>query len=155
MVGGRVDVLDGQRFPNSAQSAEVNWAPRSEVRLVGTPNLAIQPLIRASAHVVAEMSFTGIASGHLDHLSTIVKMYAWPSDCGNGPTRSTWRCPKRLSGALNLSNGDLMCLPTLLDWQSAHSRHHVRTSLLRLCQTKRSDTTRVVGTGPRLSLIHI
>ena len=53
-------------FPSSAQSADVNWAPRSEVRLEGTPNLAIQPLMSASAHVVAEMSLTGIASGHLD-----------------------------------------------------------------------------------------
>ena len=61
-------------LPNSAQSAEVNWAPRSEVRLVGMPNLAIHPLMRASAHVVAEMSLTGTASGHLDQRSTIVKM---------------------------------------------------------------------------------
>ena len=61
-------------FPSSAQSAEVNWAPRSDVRLEGTPNLAIQPLMSASAHVAAEMSLTGIASGHLDQRSTIVKM---------------------------------------------------------------------------------
>ena len=95
-------------FPNSAQREEVNWAPRSEVRLVGTPNLAIQPLMSASAHVVAEMSLTGIVSGHLDQRSIIVKMYEWPSDWGSGPTRSTWRCPNLLSGAANLSYGCLL-----------------------------------------------
>ena len=60
-------------LPISAQREDVNWAPRSEVRLLGTPNLATQPRMRALAHVVAVMSGTGIASGHLDHLSTIVK----------------------------------------------------------------------------------
>ena len=64
----------------------MNWAPRSEVRLVGTPNLATHPLMRVSAHDAAEMLWTGTASGHLDHLSTIVKMYVWSSDCGKGPT---------------------------------------------------------------------
>ena len=125
---------------SSAQSEEVNWAPPSEVRLVGTPNLATHPRMRASAHVAAEMSWTGTASGHLDHLSTIVKMYVWPSDCGKGPTKSTCRWPKRLSGAANFSKGVLMCLPTLLPWQSSQSRqsrHQALTSLLRLCQMKR------------------
>ena len=57
----------------SAQSKDVNWAPRSDVRLVGTPKRATQPRISALAHVAAVMSGTGMASGHLDHLSTIVK----------------------------------------------------------------------------------
>ena len=57
----------------SAQSEDMNCAPRSEVTLVGTPNRATQPRINALAHVAAVMSGTGMASGHLDHLSTIVK----------------------------------------------------------------------------------
>ena len=59
---------------NSAQREEVNWAPRSEVRLVGMPNLAIHPRMRAFAQDAAEMSASGTASGHRDQLSTIVKM---------------------------------------------------------------------------------
>ena len=73
----------------SDQSEDVNCAPRSEVRFVGTINRATQPRISALAHVAAVMSETGMASGHLDHLSTIVKTYAMPSDWGSGPTRST------------------------------------------------------------------
>ena len=48
--------------------------PRSDVRLVGTPNLDTHPPMRALTHDVAVMSATGTASGHLDHLSAIVKM---------------------------------------------------------------------------------
>ena len=56
-----------------AQSEDVNWAPRSDVRLVGTPKRAIHPRMSALAHVAAVMSGTGMGSGHLDHLSTMVK----------------------------------------------------------------------------------
>ena len=57
----------------SAQSEDVNWAPQSDVSLVGTPKRATQPRMSALAHMAAVMSGTGMASGHLDHLSTIVK----------------------------------------------------------------------------------
>ena len=67
-------------LPISVHSEEVNCVPLSEVRLLGTPNLATQPRMRALAHVLAVMSGTGIASGHLDHLSTIVKTYECPPD---------------------------------------------------------------------------
>ena len=67
-------------LPISVHSEEVNCAPLSEVRLLGTPNLATQPRMRALAHAVAMMSGTGIASGHLDHLSAMVKTYECPSD---------------------------------------------------------------------------
>ena len=68
-------ILIGRVLLNSDQMADVNCVPRSEVRLVGTPSLATQPRMRAFAHDGAEMSGTGTASGHLDHLSTMVKMY--------------------------------------------------------------------------------
>ena len=56
-----------------AQMAEVNWAPRSDVSVSGTPNLEIHPLIRASAQAVVDVHFSGIASAHLVDLSTMVK----------------------------------------------------------------------------------
>ena len=56
---------------SSDQSEEVNWAPRSKVRLPGIPNLAIHPRMRAFAHEAAEMSASGTASGHRNHLSTL------------------------------------------------------------------------------------
>ena len=59
------------------------------------------------------------------------------------------RWPKRLSGAATRSKGVRTCLPTLLAWQSRHSRHQILMSLFMLCQTNLSDTARVVGTGPR------
>ena len=74
VVGGGVDILIDKTSLSSAQRAEVNCALWSEVRFVGTPNLATQPQMRALAQAAAEMSASGTASGHRDHLSTIVKM---------------------------------------------------------------------------------
>ena len=56
-----------------AQMAEVNWAPRSDVSVSGTPNLEIHPQIRASAQDVVDVHFRGIASAQRVDLSIMVK----------------------------------------------------------------------------------
>lgn len=56
-----------------AQMADVNWAPRSEVKVAGTPNREIQPWNRAEAQLAVDISARGRASGHLVDLSTMVK----------------------------------------------------------------------------------
>ena len=55
------------------QMAEVNWAPRSDASVSGTPNLEIHPLIMASAQEVVDVHFSRIASAHRVDLSTMVK----------------------------------------------------------------------------------
>ena len=51
----------------------VNWAPLSDVMVAGTPNQETQPAKRALAQSEAVMDERGMASGHLDVLSIIVK----------------------------------------------------------------------------------
>ena len=53
--------------------ADVNWAPLSEVIILGTPKREIQLYIKAETSVGVEMSGTGMASGHRVKRSTIVK----------------------------------------------------------------------------------
>ena len=48
---------------------DVNWAPRSEVILAGTPNLAIQPEMRALAQSAADMEDRGTTLGQQKVLS--------------------------------------------------------------------------------------
>ena len=57
----------------SDQIAEVNWAPLSEVRRAGTPNLDTQAEIKARAQDSVVMEDKGTASGHLEVLSIIVR----------------------------------------------------------------------------------
>jgi hypothetical protein len=54
-------------------TAAVNWAPLSEVRAAGTPNLETQAAMKASAQSTADIVLTGTASTHRVDLSTNVK----------------------------------------------------------------------------------
>ena len=54
--------------------ADENCVPLSEVRVAGTPNLATQEDMKAAAHVLAVISFSGTASSHLVVLSIMVRM---------------------------------------------------------------------------------
>ncbi|KAL1516098.1 hypothetical protein ABEB36_000022 [Hypothenemus hampei] len=56
----------------------------------GTPKRQIQLSKNEVAMVVAEMSLTGMASGHRVVRSIAVSMYLCPLDSGKGPTMSTW-----------------------------------------------------------------
>ena len=69
---------------------DVNCDLLSEVMTEGIPNRGIQYLNMAPAHSVAVIDLMGIASGHLEVLSTMVKRYEKPLDSGNGPTKSTF-----------------------------------------------------------------
>ena len=74
----------------------------------GTPNLGIQCQTKAAVHVAAVTSLIGIASGHLENLSTIVIRYRWSSEGGSGPTKSRCRLPNLLSAGLYVTTGALV-----------------------------------------------
>ena len=57
----------------SDQMEDVNWAPRSEVRIDGTANLETQVEIKAQVQDSEVMEDSGTASGHLEILSIIVR----------------------------------------------------------------------------------
>ena len=65
-------------IPKRAQScchvADENCVPLSEVRVAGTPNLATQEDMKAAAHMLAVISFSGTASSRLVVLSIILRM---------------------------------------------------------------------------------
>jgi hypothetical protein len=64
------------RRPHTAShSADVNWAPLSEVRVSGTPCRAIQWANNAWAQSAAVVARNGTASIHLVVLSIIVNKY--------------------------------------------------------------------------------
>ena len=56
---------------NSKERTNRGWAPQSEVRRAGTPNLETQVEIKARAQVSVVMDDSGTASGHLEVLSII------------------------------------------------------------------------------------
>jgi hypothetical protein len=57
------------RLHRPAHRGDMNWAPLSNVMVAGTPNLDTQQAKRA----VAVMDERGMASGHLEVRSIIVK----------------------------------------------------------------------------------
>ena len=74
----------------SDKSAEVNWAPLFKVRRAGTPNLETQVEMKAREQDSAVMEDSGTASGHLEVLSIMVRIYEYPWLEGRGPTISRW-----------------------------------------------------------------
>ena len=71
-AGGRM--RNFQRFTDSAQMEDVNWAPRSAVKRAETPKHEIQVEIKARAQDSAEIEVNGVASGHGVVQSIIVKL---------------------------------------------------------------------------------
>ena len=61
------------RLHRPPHKADVNWAPLSDVMVAGTPNRDTQPAKRALAQLAAAMDDSGMASGHLEVRSIIVK----------------------------------------------------------------------------------
>ena len=93
-----------------AHKAEVNWRPWSDVMMDGTPNLATHADMSTSTQSSAAMDFRGMASSHLDDLSTMVNRYLNPSvEAGRGPTRSTCTWVKRRSGTGTGWTGAVLC----------------------------------------------
>jgi hypothetical protein len=113
--------------------AEVNCVPLSEVSCAGTPYLEIQPVMRASAQLVAAMSRMGRASGQREDLFTTVKGYLLPQVAtGRGPTMSTWMWVKRLAGMAMGCTATMCCLEALALSHCWQFLTHAATSLLRL-----------------------
>ena len=77
---------------------DMNWAPRSEFILAGTPNLEIQPEMRALAQSDTEMEDRGTDSGKPKVLLRMVNRKVNPVELGRGPTRSTWMWENLLAG---------------------------------------------------------
>ena len=55
-----------RREHKTSQMEDVNWALQSKVVLAGTPNLVIQPVMRALAQSGAEMEDRETASGQCE-----------------------------------------------------------------------------------------
>ncbi len=83
------------RLHRPAHRADVNWVPLSDVMVSGTLNTDIQPTKRAPAQSAVVMDESGMASGHLEVQSNIVKRQVWPREGGSGPTRLLWMWAKR------------------------------------------------------------
>ena len=62
-----------RREHKMSQMEDVNWASRFKVIFAGTPNLEIQPEMKALAQSVAEMEARGTASVQKEVLSWMVK----------------------------------------------------------------------------------
>jgi len=72
----------GAGFQSLLEAAVGPLTPRSDVKLVGTPNLQIQPPTKASAQGVAVVDTKGKASNYHIVLSITVRMWVWPSEEG-------------------------------------------------------------------------
>ena len=64
-----------RRLVIAFQMSDVNWDPRSEVILFGTPKRATQFWLKALATVMVSMSLIGTASGQRVNRSMIVSRY--------------------------------------------------------------------------------
>jgi hypothetical protein len=133
----------------SDHKAEANCVPLSVVITLGTPNLKIQPAIRASAHVATSMFISGTASNQRVDLSIIVIMYLKPAaDVGRGPTKSTCRWLNLLSGTGIACTATVACVVTLARWQCWQSRHHLVASVAIPRHTTHLDNNRFVARMP-------
>ena len=127
---------------------EVNWAPLSDVMMSGTPKRATHSSSSTLAHVAADVSATGYASGHRVDRSTMVNRCVVPRAAGSGPTRSTWRWENRRCGTAMGCGSTWTCLVTLPRWHARHCLAHVVTCLARPGHTKREDTSLRVARRP-------
>ena len=71
------------------QRLEVNCGPGSEVMVEGTPKRAIQWCRRAVEKASAVVEVRGMASGHREVGSIMVRRWVCWAEGGMGPTRST------------------------------------------------------------------
>ncbi len=102
MVRARLEPNNPQRADHTA---DVNWAPRSEVMVSGTPKRETQTSHRAFAQEEADVPANGTASAQREVLSMIVKIYVLPAEGGRGPTRSRCTCWNRLEGMAKVDGG--------------------------------------------------
>ena len=96
-----VCISEPRRVDSCRHYVDVNYAPRSDVMWMGVPKRAIQSLRRARARVRADVSETGIASGHRVNRSMMVNRWVNPRQEESGPTTSTWMYLNFFFGAVN------------------------------------------------------
>jgi hypothetical protein len=120
----------------TSQTEEQNCLPLFEVICSGTPNLATQLQIRASAQLAAEVDQSGMASAQRVDLSMTVNRWVKPSlDTGRGHTKSMWiRLNRWMELAMRPGN-ETGWEVTLTRWQSWQSRHQAAT-----CEAKPGQT---------------
>ena len=134
---------------SSAQTAEVNCTPLSEVRVAGTPNLLTQLLKKAAAQLEVEVLTSGTASAHLVLLSTMVRRWVQPpGEAGRGPTMSMCTWENRLTGSC--IGWTCVCtvevtLPLAHLWQSLQ-KPAMSAAMPR--HTKQAETIRLVALMP-------
>lgn len=136
------------KLTNSVNNVDWNCGPLSVVITAGYPKIEIQLLKMALATTSAVVVDSGTATDHRLKRSTIVKMYSHPLTWSRGPTRSTWICVKRLSGAVKVDGGALVCRLIFVAWQRWHVRDHCFTSVAIPGQTNQSDMVRSVAFAP-------
>jgi hypothetical protein len=110
-------------FIVATQTVEENCTPLSDVRYVGSPNLAIHPLMSAVEQSPAVMFLSGIASAQHVERSITVKMYWALSGAGDrGPKMSTWMW-------VNLQVGTGMGVTRAAGWRVTFAVWHCMQSL--------------------------
>ena len=114
MVGSGLLVADVQRAEDSTQQAQGELGTSVRCDDVWHLKRATHSSSSTLAHVVADVSATGNASGHLVDLSMMVNRCVAPGAAGSGPMRSTWICEKRLCGTVMGSGSMWTCLVTFL-----------------------------------------
>ncbi len=128
---------------------EQNCRPLSEVTYPGTPNLEIQPLIRASAQLAAEVDQSGITSTQCVDLSTTVNKWVKPAEVGGrGPTRSMWMWLNRWVGLAMWLGGAAGCDEILDRWHCWQSLHQAAIWEAKHGQKNRLEINRFVAMIP-------
>lgn len=127
---------------------EVNWVPRSDVSVCGTPKRAIHVEQKASAQALAVMEVSGVASAQRVVRSIMVRMWVKPCDEGSGPTMSMWMWEKRREGMGMATGGGVMCLWVFDFWHGTHCCAQRLTSLAMPCQMNLDEMRRRVARMP-------
>jgi hypothetical protein len=137
-----------RRWVRWDQMEEVNWEPRSEVRIWGRPKREIQWEQRASAQAEAVVEERGMASAQRVVQSMRVRMCVLPCEGGRGPTMSTWTREKRREG-IGMGTGEVCVWRCIFAfWQEIHWRVHWFTSRAMEFQRKREEMRHRVARMP-------
>ena len=116
----------------------------------GMPKRDIQLTMRACAHELADVSFRGMASGHLVNRSITVRRCVYPCDGGSGPT-NPHGCDQ--IGALILQNHLVMTWRVGVFWlfgigHMCESIHQPSTIFCRFFHTNLREIRRRVARIP-------
>ena len=134
-----VKILRDKQSPDPTE--EVNWAPLSEVRMAGTPNLKTQVERKARTQDSAEMEANGATSGQGVVRSIIVRRSENPWLEGRGPKMSIWTWENLLLGTGMAGTIERTWVETVLRLQRRQDLAHKTTSQERPGETNLEDTS--------------